>query len=194
MLDSFSPQTTKNRIMDAAEDVVMRLGAAHLTFDILAKETSLSKGGILYHYPNKKTLLRDMVQRMIDRFAHDRQRHEAKMEQTGLVNAKTYILAAFDKDSRYQESSTALMAAAANDPELLELVREEYRGSFAEIRAAGKDAGLTALIYMAVDGVWLLDSLGLCLFTDDERDALKKLLLDLAEARKFKFSVTGGQS
>lgn len=191
MLDSVSSQTTKNRIMDAAEDVVMKLGAAHLTFDELVKETGLSKGGILYHYPNKKALLKNMVQRMIDRFAEDRKHNEQKIEPTGLVDAKTYILAAFDKDSRYQESSTALMAVAANDPELLELVREEYRGSFAEIRSNGKDAGLAALIYMAVDGMWLLDSLGLCLFTNEERDSLKKLLLNLAEAKKFKFTLAG---
>jgi AcrR family transcriptional regulator len=189
MLDQISSQTTKNRIMDAAEDVVMRLGSVHLTFDVLVKETGLSKGGILYHYPNKKSLLQNMVQRMLDRFAMDRKRIEAKTEPTGMVEAKTYIRASFEKDDRYQASSTSLMAAAANDPELLEIVREDYRKNFAEIRATEKDAGLAALIYMAVDGVWLLDSLGLCLFTDEERNNLKQLLLNLADAKKFKFTL-----
>jgi AcrR family transcriptional regulator len=183
MLDQISSQTTKNRIMDAAEDVVMKLGAVHLTFDVLVKETGLSKGGILYHYPNKKALLRDMVQRMIDSFDTRREKVESKLDNAGLTKAKTYILASFEKDDRYQSSSTALMAAAANDPELLEIVRDHYVKNFAEVKAAGDKSGLASLIYMAVDGVWLLDSLGLCPLDDSERITLKKMLLNLADGK-----------
>jgi AcrR family transcriptional regulator len=184
MLDHVSSQTTKTRIMDAAEDVVTKLGASHLTFDALVKETGLSKGGILYHFPSKKELLRAMVKRMIDTFDQRREFIEGKIEQTGLVKAKTYTMASFDKDDRYQSSSTALMAAAASDPELLEIVREQYHRNFAEIRAAHKDKGIAALIYMAVDGIWLLDSLQLCLLTDNERKMLRTMLLNMADGKR----------
>ena len=44
MVDTQNAQTTKQRIMNAAEDVVIRMGANHLTFDELVKQTRLSKG------------------------------------------------------------------------------------------------------------------------------------------------------
>jgi hypothetical protein len=40
---------TKRRIVDAAEEVVLRDGVARLTLDAAAAEAGLSKGGILYH-------------------------------------------------------------------------------------------------------------------------------------------------
>ncbi|MDB5477894.1 MAG: TetR/AcrR family transcriptional regulator [Alphaproteobacteria bacterium] len=183
MLDSISPQTKKTRILDAAEDVVMSLGAAHLTFDELVKQTGLSKGGILYHYPSKKALLRAMVQRMIDSFEEKRLRIAEEIEQTGLVGVKTYILASFEKSDRYHQSSTAVMAAAANDPELLEVVKEHYKRNFAEIRAFGKNSVLAMLIFLAVDGVWMLDSLQLCTLDEIERNDLKRLLLNMADKK-----------
>lgn len=181
MLDSVSSQTTKHRIMDAAEDIVMELGASRLTFDELVKHTGLSKGGILYHYPNKKALLRNMVERMIEIFENRRAALEAKGDLTGIVQAKSYLLASFDKNERFRTSSNSLMAVAANDPELLEIVRDHYKRNFSQIRSMGNKTMLAALIYLAVDGVWLLDALRLCPFTDEERVEFKNTLLNLAD-------------
>lgn len=182
MLDTQNAQTTKQRIMDAAEDVVVKMGAAHLTFDELVRQTGLSKGGILYHYPSKEILLRAMVQRMITGFDRNRQRAVDKIEQTGLVGAKSYILASFDSHDREQATSTTLMAAAASDPELLAVVREHYKANFDEIRAAGNKSTLAMILFLAADGLWLLDGLQLCPLNKGERQALKDMMMKLADA------------
>lgn len=181
MLDAQNSQTTKQRIMDAAEDIAVKRGSTHITFDELVKQTGLSKGGILYHFPSKKILLKAMVQRMVLSFEHKRDRLASKVGPGEMSNAQTYILASFARPEKDTKSSSALMAAAANDPELLSAVREHYARNFQETRSTPNKSALANLLYLAVDGLWLLDSLQLCPLDKTERDDLKNLLLKLTE-------------
>jgi AcrR family transcriptional regulator len=178
-----TPGSTKYRIMNAAEDIVASLGASHLTFDEVAKRTGISKGGILYHFPSKKDLMRAMLLRVTTDFDNKRREIAANIEQTGLVAAKTYIRASFEENEGDRPSSSAVLAAAANDPELLAVMRQHYKATFKEIRAHGKKSSLMALLVAAVDGIWLLDAFQFCDLKSDERVELKNLLLKLADGK-----------
>ena len=57
----------RERIIDAAEQVVVDFGAGHLTFDAVALKAGLSRGGLLYHFPDKEALLKGMLDRLIER-------------------------------------------------------------------------------------------------------------------------------
>src|SRR5262245_35811257 len=48
------PRDTRNAILDAAEAVVARMGVAAMTFEEVAKEAGVSKGGVLYHFRSKE--------------------------------------------------------------------------------------------------------------------------------------------
>jgi len=52
-------------ILDAAQRAALREGSAHLTIDAVARESGLSKGGVLYHFPAKEALLEAMVERLV---------------------------------------------------------------------------------------------------------------------------------
>src|SRR5580698_1324857 len=62
---------TKRRIIDAAEEVVLRDGVARLTLDAAAAEAGLSKGGVLYHFPSRDALVAGMVGKIIEEFDAD---------------------------------------------------------------------------------------------------------------------------
>src|SRR5580704_395934 len=68
---------TKGRIVDAAEEVVLRDGVARLTLEAAAAEAGLSKGGVLYHFPTRDALVAGMVGKIIEEFDRD---IEANME------------------------------------------------------------------------------------------------------------------
>ena len=70
-------EDTKRRIIDAAEEVVLRDGVARLTLDAAAAEAGLSKGGVLYHFPTRDALVAGMVGKIIEEFDRD---IEANME------------------------------------------------------------------------------------------------------------------
>ena len=61
-------ENTKDAILDAAEAIVREQGAAHLTLDAAAERAGMSKGGVLYHFQTKDSLLVALVQRMTQAF------------------------------------------------------------------------------------------------------------------------------
>jgi AcrR family transcriptional regulator len=62
---------TKARIIDAAEEVVLRDGVGRLTLDAAAAEAGLSMGGVLYHFPTRDALVAGMVEKIIQEFDED---------------------------------------------------------------------------------------------------------------------------
>jgi AcrR family transcriptional regulator len=185
MLDSLSTQTVKNQILDAASTIVARKGAVHLTFDALVTETGMSKGGILYHFRNKEALLQAMVDRMIDRFETHRDRIKEKETDAALPNAMTYILASHTKDAEEYQSDLGVLAAAANNPTLLEPLREHYRRNFNVARVDKTHVGLDTLLHLAMDGFWLLSALGLNFSTPSQTKAMLKTAIALAKYGHF---------
>lgn len=181
MLDSLSGQTVKDNILDAASAIVAEKGAAHLTFDALVKKTGMSKGGILYHYHNKNKLLQAMVDRMIHRFEAHREQIKRTETKALLPDAKTYILAAHTKSAHEYNSDLGMLAAAANNPELLEPLRDHYKRNAAQARANKKLIGLNTLLYLAMDGIWLISALGLNFMTKEQKDEVLKTAQKLAE-------------
>lgn len=49
--------SNREKILDAAYDVVDKHGIAALTFDAVAEESGISRGGLLYHFRTKDELL-----------------------------------------------------------------------------------------------------------------------------------------
>jgi AcrR family transcriptional regulator len=57
------------RILDAAEELVCTRGIAGFTLDGVAQEAGVSKGGLLYHFRSKDSLISAMQRRMASRMA-----------------------------------------------------------------------------------------------------------------------------
>lgn len=64
-------RTKPEKILDAAAAIVRRDGVAKLTLEAAAKEAGVSKGGLLYHFPNKESLIDGMVTRCSNTFVED---------------------------------------------------------------------------------------------------------------------------
>ena len=56
-------QSLTDRVLDAAEAVVVRQGIGNLTLDAVASEAGISKGGLLHHFASKDRLIEAMVLR-----------------------------------------------------------------------------------------------------------------------------------
>ncbi|TCI60590.1 TetR/AcrR family transcriptional regulator [Exiguobacterium sp. SH0S2] len=55
---------TKQKLLDAATEIIMEHGVHQLTLEEVAKTAGVSKGGLLYHYPSKEALLTAIVERL----------------------------------------------------------------------------------------------------------------------------------
>ncbi|MDX3594776.1 TetR/AcrR family transcriptional regulator [Streptomyces sp. ID03-2B] len=61
----------RTQILDAATRVVQREGVKSVTFDSVAAEAGLTKGGLLYHFASRDDLIQAIHQHLADRWEAD---------------------------------------------------------------------------------------------------------------------------
>ena len=172
----------RDRILDAAEQLVADQGASNLTLDAVAQAAGVSKGGLLYHYPNKDALLAAMIERHCDdldeRCARELEGLPADRPSSRL---KASILGVLTPRAGREDLGAALLAAAANKPALLDGARARYADHVAQLTASGGCFARSAVIMLAVDGLMLGEVWRLTPFTSEQRELIVKELLRLAD-------------
>ncbi len=177
---------TKDRILRAAEDVVIREGVSRLTLEGAAAEAGMSKGGVLYHFPTRAALVAAMVDRFVVSFDADLVAFGAEGGKPGDF-VRAYVEASVSPnyhpgDPRQQRLGAALIASVASDPELLKPLRERFDSWQASIESDGLDPATATIIRYAVDGMWLCDVFDLAPVTGAAREAFADRLRSLIEA------------
>ncbi len=150
--------STRDRLLDAAEIVVITRGTNALTLEAVAAQAGVSKGGLLYHFHAKDDLLHAMIHRMISLF---RARIDAALAceprppgayTHACINALSELSTA--DQTRFQRLSSALLAAITSDPRLLDPLRDLYRELFAGIARDGIPPGNALAAFAIGDALW----------------------------------------
>ncbi len=147
-------RNARDDILDAAQHVAARDGAAHLTLDAVAREVGMTKGGVLYNFPSKTELLRGMLERMVATFEAIVEERVAASGSQARNPTLVGVIAAFAYLERLDsELHMAILAAAVNDPDLLEPVRALERRLQARVTAEAADPDLAMVVMVAIDGL-----------------------------------------
>jgi AcrR family transcriptional regulator len=176
--------SARQKIFEAAEQVVRTDGAANLTLEAVAAAAGVSKGGLLYHFASKEALLKGMVDRHMDEHDSLLVAACARHPDTPGGYMRAYLEAQFEsakKDIHEAAAARSFLAAAANFPALLERPRKQATDHFARLRQADTKFPLAALLSLALDGLFFADVYELGPLTEAERVALTDELLKLAD-------------
>jgi AcrR family transcriptional regulator len=187
----------RDRLLDAAERVVVESGATHLTLDAVAKSAGVSKGGLLYHFPSKEALLEGMLSRHFQdvnaevsrrlalrsgknaRRVNGSARRTAKPSRAEVFSERVRVL--LEKHPERPAVGAAMLAASADNPEHMAVCRAEYRKLLDEFaRLPGGFEG-SAMVLLAVQGLLLAELLHLSPYTPQERSRLVKTMLRAAD-------------
>lgn len=179
---------TRTDLIYAANQVLLQAGANQLTLEAVAQFAGVSKGGLLYHFPNKEALIQGMIDYYLELFEA---RIETYLRTLGDAPKpgnwlRAYVLASLDAPPDEIAVSSALLAAIAYKPELLEPMQARYKVWQARIEAeAGDNLALATIIRLAVDGLWIDDLFGMASpdpkLRADIQTVLLKLLEDMGE-------------
>lgn len=142
---------TREAILDAANRILTAKGAEGFTLDAVAQETPVSKGGLLYHFPSKNSLIEGMIARSIARV--DAALRE-ELENSGGDYLTAYIRASFRTVVEPEQVSRAIFSAIAGNAHLLEPLREHFERMQKEITAAAPSEEAGTLIRLCLDGLW----------------------------------------
>jgi AcrR family transcriptional regulator len=169
---------SRERVLSAAVDIVARDGSSHLTMDAVAAESGLSKGGVLYHFPSKETLLAAMLDHAL---AGYEQRWQTNQEEHDDSALQAWIRAEQEESPAVRSLAQALLANAAEAPALLEPARVLTKQVLKRIRKESADADLAVLLMYSAEGMRLSSMLDLSPFKPAQRARLSKRLLELAQ-------------
>jgi AcrR family transcriptional regulator len=173
--------SARERIIDAAEQVVLKEGASHMTMDAVAAKAGVSKGGLIYHFSSQRDLLQAMLQRFIDRMEVRMAQSRARLPDTPARNIKAYIHAWFTLGGEYRRTASALLAAVTREPELLKTVQQKHRTVLTEIIEVAQKPELAVVLSLATEGMWMSELLDISPLTASERERIQQMLLKLAD-------------
>jgi AcrR family transcriptional regulator len=142
---------TRSRILHAAEVHAREVGPGRLSLEAVAARAGVSKGGLLYHFPSKARLMEALVEHSLGRVDAAMAAEESRGRPNGAIAA--YMDAVTRECCRDEAPPSGLLAALAEDPGLLDPVRDWERDFFDRIRANATDPALATLAFLAVHGV-----------------------------------------
>ncbi|MBF0478032.1 MAG: TetR family transcriptional regulator [Candidatus Omnitrophica bacterium] len=163
----------KEAILDAAEKVVLEAGAAHMSLDHVAQKADVSKGGLMYHFPNKECLLRAMLSRLISQIYADREQRLKKLTERPNRIIKAGILTTLNRNEKRNRTGQALLAVMSHDPDLVAPMRKAYQDHLEELKTSGVKFEKTAILSLAADGLLFLELLRVSPFNDSQRTKIE---------------------
>ncbi|MGA9871853.1 MAG: TetR/AcrR family transcriptional regulator [Rhodococcus sp. (in: high G+C Gram-positive bacteria)] len=146
---------TRNRILDALEDMLLDQGPTKVTLENVAAKAAVSKGGLLYHFKTKEAMIAAMVRRLGDR--SDEQR--ARAAEGGTTVAQWYLQppsTISDKETALYRSTLAVLRSVdGNSDEIQNAVTEVMRLWDEGLRAEIPDPVSAEIVRLVGDGIYL---------------------------------------
>jgi AcrR family transcriptional regulator len=171
-------KSSREKILDAAAELVSEIGAGRLTLDAVAEKAGLSKGGLLYNFPTKEALLQGMIQRMIDQVSSQKEalRRQAAPGPNLEARVATTALLNMCCDGKMKEIATGLLVASAENPRLLDPVRQVIGETLLSLKNTSEDLDAALLAWLAVEGLSNLEMHGVSPFSNEDRDRIVKAI------------------
>lgn len=173
-------ETTRKTILEAASRVTARDGAINLTLEAVAKEAGVSKGGLLYHFPNKEALISSMIDEHLA--AWSKAVEESKDKGKGAFT-RAFVKTTVSPIELETQLGSGLLAAVALNPELLEPVKKHYQAWQKQIENDGLEATTATIIRLAADGLYFAEVFELAPPKGNLRKQVEKKLLEMTKGK-----------
>ena len=172
-------ERTRKVALEAALAIIVRDGPGRLTLDAIAKEAGISKGGLMHQFPSKHAVLKALLERQIDHSGsfHDRYvaTHGAKSNEPQLA---AQIATMRESATEQHAIAMAFMAALAEQPGLLELIKSRDAERLTAVKAEARDPDLALLRRAAAHGLAFDRLFGFSTLSKREEARLFERLLD----------------
>ncbi|MBR0932484.1 TetR/AcrR family transcriptional regulator [Bradyrhizobium jicamae] len=172
-------ERSRNAALQAAITIISRDGPGRLTLDAIARESGLSKGGLMHQFRTKQAVLKALLEQQMTQFDEFSRRY---MENARATSAQpqlaTELATMREATVKPNSAALALLAAIVEEPSLMNAPREVDVEHTNAIKAEASDPELAMLRWAAARGLLLTSLLGVSPLTDAERDRLFARLLD----------------
>ena len=144
----------RNLILQSAKEFVLQNSFNDLTLDAVAKKAGISKGGLLYQFPNIEALLVGLTNYIFEEFAHsfnDKAQNDP-VEQGKWCRA---LIETTNEDlEKNAELNVGIIAASMLQPELISNMSTSYQNIQTKVEQDLIDPITATIIRLAIDGLY----------------------------------------
>lgn len=161
----------RDRLLDAAEEIVRVKGATALTIDALARACGITKGGVQYAIGTKD----DIIDALFARWNRDYDARFAAMagpDPDPQQQVRAHVAATRAADAVSMTKAASLMAGLMQTPEHLNSTAAWYRDRLAGLDVTTPEGRRARLAFLACEGAFLLHFLRFMPLEDAEWQAV----------------------
>lgn len=163
--------TARQRILKAASELAQTQGCAHLSLDAVAAQAGVSKGGLLYNFPNKTALLKALVEQFVER-SSTAILEEQPDRGSGTSVAVEYFNMVVEEISRRTPPPSGILAALSENLDLLSPIRRLNRQLLDRIEAEGGDRVGCLVAFLALEGMRAQQMFGVDALSGEEKEVV----------------------
>jgi AcrR family transcriptional regulator len=173
-----NPIETREKLVQAAAQLVVSKGINRVTLEQVALEAGVSKGGLLHHFPTKQALLNGLMEQVGKVFKARLEKFMAleTSDQPGRL-ARAYIRASFEYEADELQLTNAIAKVVSEFPELLLELQEEFVQLDQEMQSDGLPAARAIVIRLACDGLWFSELIGMSSLQEPLRSQMLEELI-----------------
>ncbi|WP_442253022.1 TetR/AcrR family transcriptional regulator [Stenotrophomonas pavanii] len=151
----------RERILDAAVNVINRDGVRAVTFESVATEAKLTRGGLLYHFPSREALLRGIDEHLVQAWEASMEALLGKRadEATALERYQTFVRVSAQSATRAE----LMFMLESGDPDAEERpwgpVVRRWAPSAPEASSDDATALDNFVARLAADGLWIYEAM-----------------------------------
>ncbi len=181
-IDKRGRKNNREVILDAATELAAEIGIKTLTLQSVADRAGVSKGGLLYHFPSKMSLLKGLIVRYVDQVKTQSLAEVGTSADTMRQLLRSRIEHEREHDNR--EAACGMLAVIAEEPELLEPIRDHHNWLWQQSKQSSEPFALL-LPWLAIEGLMFLELLGASPLSETEREATIDRILHLVPSGVF---------
>ena len=160
-------------ILDAAEQVVLRDGAARLTLDAVAVVAGISKASVIYDYKTKQALIQAVVERWINVWGERLDEATTRYKDSDNPRLRARIDVA--RDYNEEEDGAVvfqLCSAMTQDEQLRQTMNEGFREELSKMLKSAKNPDKSLLAFLAIEGMSILQMFGVVAWDAKQREKI----------------------
>ena len=178
-------------MLAAARSIILNDGVDALAHGVIARQLSMSKSAVLYHFPTKQSLWMGLVEDYVEHLNHEKTRHEAAWISLGLTPDEAVLPGMHDwyqsfrlNEEGWVDVGSTLIGFAKHDPTLIEPVRLWYQRLYEQIESSGLPRIEAFAAMMTFDGFFNATKLGIMVLPPKEVKAIALRVLKEAFAQR----------
>lgn len=141
-------------ILNAAIQIILNNDFNALTLDAVAKQAGISKGGLLYHFPNKESLIKGLAQHVFEEVNLNFEKSaENDPVETGRWS-RAFIEASKLDLEHNAELNVGIYAASLLNPDIAKNISESYQSILTKLEHDGINPVTATIIRLVIDGIY----------------------------------------